>query len=285
MAKASAQQDADTARAPVARLAASADALLQGLEADIAAAEHGAPVHGARRRIKRLRSYIRLVRKVAGEDAARAASGHLKAAADALSGLRRQEALQAAASRLEADLTDAKPLQELIARYHAGHAASLAPADALARARQELTAAHAMMAMWTLAPEHLPDVQKAFVGTYGKARKLLRGAFDSKDPEALHEARKFVIHHMHHLELLAAGGQAKRIGALNRLRELLGDFNDLVELEQVAGSDAPKPVLKAIHARRKALLARARRARKPLFESGPKSFAGDIAAIWQPDAP
>ena len=68
------------------------------LEKLLAETGPGGSVHGARRRIKQLRSLLRLLRPALGEERFREASIALRDAANALAGHRRAEALVAAAA-------------------------------------------------------------------------------------------------------------------------------------------------------------------------------------------
>ena len=69
---------------------------------------------------------------------------------------------------------------------------------------------------------------------YARARRLADKGLESADPAVLHEARKSVIHLRYQLDMLEPIWPAL-VGAwvkeLQRLREVLGDFNDLCELE------------------------------------------------------
>ena len=260
--------------------------LLKGLRKDLSAAGAGAQVHGARRRIKRLRSLSLLVRPAIGEVAHDIARRHLKTAADALAGPRRAEALASAVDKLEPNLPHRHGLTDVIAIYGeaiADHGANPEPLDAASAAIDEFAAA---LATWKLPRNNAPFLTEAFAATYRKARKRLAAGLKSGNVEELHDARKHVIHHLHHLELLADAlpqDPGERIGRLDGLREALGELNDLNELEELARAHKhalPKGVRKVLRARHKTLLRRARKAWKPLFGTGTKTFVKRIGAMW-----
>lgn len=249
------------------------------------AAAEGSSVHGARRRIKRLRSLLRLIRSVIGERAYVKTNDNLRTAADALAGQRRAEALVAAAEKLDDRSAGGQRLRKIAEEHRRDHAA-LSPGDGLAAARQAVAAATRSVSAWRVAKGTPASISDAFTRCYRKARKDLAAALDSEDPEPLHEARKQVIHHLHHLELLRGALRKpadKRLAELKSLREILGDLNDLDELRQLAeakGEHLESHAAKSIFRHRAALLAGAHKAWKPLFKSGPKAFARRIGAMW-----
>ncbi len=269
-----------------AALKAAARKLLKGLSADLSQATAAGSVHGARRRIKRLRSLIRLLREAIGEDAFAKANADLKTAADLLAGQRRAEALVIAAGKHAGRSAGGRKLVELMERHRDGHAAQASTPAQLAAAREAAAALAKLASGWKVPRDGKALVADAFLRTYRKARKLLASAVESQDVEALHEARKHVIHHFHHIELLRDGFQRKpdeRLAELESLRETLGDLNDIDELEQLAAAQGQRVKGEAaahLAKRRKALIATADKAWKPLFRLKPKAFAKRIGAMW-----
>jgi CHAD domain-containing protein len=250
-------------------------------------------VHGVRRRIKQLRSLVHLLRANIGEPAYQLVQQHLKSAADALAGQRRAEALVAAASKFgQHGKRDATAhLVRLTEHHRDAHSSNGIPAEQLAAARRAVAAAQKSVSAWKLPKCSDPQIAAAFFHYYRKGRKKLAGAMKSGKPEQLHEARKQVIHHLHHLDLLQsslAADPTKRIAALENLREILGDLNDLDEIEQLAASesaDVRGDVAPLLRKRRKALLRRAEKAWEPLFKWKGKAFAKRIGAMWGETAP
>lgn len=264
--------------------------LLAAATADMRATGAGHSVHGVRRHLKRLRSLLRLVAPAIGQDAYDTADKHLKTAADLLAGARRAEALRLAASRLANKPGDASRLVAAIDAHTKAHAAPDNRAAALQEALTLIDMVRREAAQW-----HLP---KAGIGfylaglrrSYAKARKGLARSLKDADVDRLHEARKHVIHTLHHMELLGAlwpDVKGLPLDELNLLREALGDFNDLAELCAIAtpGALAGKASHKRVHAvltKAKAkLLRRAKKKARRLFARKPGTFAGRIGAMWE----
>lgn len=269
-----------------AAMKAAARRLLKGLSGDLAAATAESSVHGARRQIKRLRSLMRLVREAIGEDQYREANEALKATAGLLAGQRRAEALVVAAVKHAGHSVSAKKLVKLMEDNRDVHAAHASTSGHLDAARASVAALAASVAAWKLPRQGEAIIAEAFIKTYARARKRLAAALKSKDMEELHEARKYVIHHFHHLELLQESfpeKPAKRLAKLEALREILGDLNDIDELEALAaekGQAVKGDAAKTLHKRRKLLFAAAAKAGKPLFRHGRKDFAKRNGAMW-----
>ena len=263
---------------------------LAAAAAEIRKAGGGQGVHGARRGVKRLRSLLRLVAPAIGKTAVKTADQHLKAAAGLLAGARRGEALLLAASRLHTgELT-----QQCLASAIAEH--SLAYLDKTAQTTAaKLTLEHIAKVRRKINGWHLPDDGADFYLTglkrsYGKARKGLARALDNGDPKALHDARKHVIHCLHHIELLQELWpeiEAARLQRFNGLREALGDFNDLAELRGIVlpgifpGAACQARIVSAMSEREAALLKKARKISKRIFARKPGAFARRIGAMWE----
>ncbi len=240
-----------------------------------------ASVHGTRRRIKRLRSLLRLLREALGKSAFEKANAQLRTAADSLAHQRRSDALLAASRRLG---TRKQPhaLQAVAEAHKQEHEADNTAPGGLKAARKAVAEATGAVSASRVKLRSSQAVAQSFVGYYRKARKGLGKALETRGPEELHEARKKVIDHLHHLELLKphlSGLDDKRLKRLNELREALGDLNDLDELQQLAvardvkleGKDA-----KALEKRRKRLLDKAEKHFRLLFSDKPKAFARRI---------
>jgi CHAD domain-containing protein len=255
-----------------AALKAEARSQLRSLAVALGKTRPGHSVHGARRQIKRLRSLLRLLRDSMGEDAFAAANGALRAAADALAGQRRAEALVVAAGRLGGSTRRARaPWQTLAEAHREAHAGETAADGGLEAARRAIAEAARTVRGCKLKRGSAPAIGKAFLATYRRARKWLERGFASGQAEDIHTARKHVIHHLHHLGLLSAhlSDPARRLSALEKLREALGDLNDLDELNQLAsaGSPPPEPAVKAMEKRRAVLIQRAEKVAREQFPS------------------
>ena len=264
-----------------------ARAELRSLAAALRRAGPGESVHGARRQIKRLRSLLRLLRAPLGEEAYARGNAALRDAANSLAGQRRAEALVLAAGRLTGG-REARLFWLHVAEVNReAHAASeQAAGPGHGPALQSVAKAAKALAQLRIAEGGgAAALDAAFLSHYRKARKRLRQGVRSEDAEALHEARKFVIHHLHHLDLLRGLviGTGKRITALEKLREALGDLNDLDELRALASAlekDPPAPAARAMAKRRSRLLARTKRFADRLFRRKAKAFRKRIGPMW-----
>lgn len=247
------------------------------LAATLAEATPDSSVHGARRRIKRLRSLSRLMRGPLGEEACATLNAALRQAADALAGQRRAEALALAAKRLDSSRTASGFWGPLAEAHRLDHGEAGQPAGNLAQARAAVAEASAVFLQAPLATADEDAAARALLKTYAKARKRLRKALASGDAKELHEARKFVIHHLHHLSFL--GGGKKRLAQLEDLRQLLGDLNDLDELEQLAAqrrAALPDKAAARLGKMRRKLLEACGTASRSLFRQSPKAFARQL---------
>lgn len=259
---------------------------LRSLAAALRKTASGQSVHGARRQIKRLRSLMRLLRIPIGEETFQAANGALRTAADALAGQRRAEALIAAAGRLGRGRRAHVTWQQLAQAHRVAHVAGPATESGPEAAGRAIKDATTIMGGLKLKPGAATHIGEAFLATYRKARKRLDHGFSSGNAEDLHTARKHVIHHIHHLDLLRAhlSHPARRIAALEKLREALGDLNDLDELCQLAAdgkASLPEAATKAMAKRRAMLIKRAEQASGRLFRQKPKVFQKRIGAMWK----
>jgi hypothetical protein len=247
------------------------------LAALLAEAGPGQSVHGARRRIKRLRSLSRLLRAALGEEPYANLNAALRRAADALAGQRRAEALATAAKQLETSGTAPGFWRPLAEAHQLDHARAGDPAERLLEARAAIAEAEAILSQAPLAAADRDLAARPLVKTYAKARKRLHQALSSGNAEDLHEARKFVIHHLHHLSFL--GGGKKRLAELEELRQLLGDLNDLDELEQLArqrSAPLPEKAVARLNKVRARLLDACAAVSRRLFRQGPKTYGRRI---------
>ena len=267
-------------------LKAVARAELRALSGLLGKTGAGESVHGARRRIKRLRSLLRLLRVPLGEEAFTALNSALRDTADALAVRRRAEALLGAAERLGGRKPARAPWLAVAEAHRQEVAEGSSAEGGLGAAQASVLAAVKELSRTRLEPGSGEAIGTAFIASYKKARKALDGGFHKGRAEDLHEARKHVIHHIHHLDLLGAHLRhaTRRIASLEKLREALGDINDLDELSQLAAAAEPlsEAAVKAMAKRRGLLLKRAEAAARRLFRHKPKAFRKRIGAMWTP---
>jgi CHAD domain-containing protein len=263
-------------------------------ELDRAAA--GGGVHAARRRLKFMRSLLRLLRPAIGKAAFAKADRRLRAAAHAIAGARRAEALQEAVVKLGPHGSAQSPalaeLARLAAATHGHEAAAEALDEAVAGALRDIEKVRGTINDWSMPRRNVAPFVAGLRDAYGTARLKLRAGLAASDIARLHEARKSVIHHLHHLEILEPlWPDLIRVWKteLTSLREALGDLNDLQELERLATADASSfstparlyDAQAAISARRTRLLARVKQRAGHRFAEKPGAFAKRIGAIWR----
>lgn len=258
-----------------------ADALAATLDAVAAAAADPDPVemvHDARKAMKQYRALLRLV---PGDDA-KAERRRTAEVARQLSGARdkvaARDALEVMATGgflLACDRADAEAVLGEDAPGDTGeHRAILG--GFLVSARETLAE--------TLAPRaREADVAKGLAKAYRQAR---RAPFDT--PEAMHEARKRVVTHRYQMSFLAdafghgtkgAKVGAKRARAAQRLRDLLGAYQDIETLrpmlEQAGDALAEgtrERLALAMDRAQKRLRKRALRQHEGLFPRSAKAF-------------
>jgi CHAD domain-containing protein len=263
------------------------------LARELAAAENGAGAHAIRKRLKFLRSLLRLLRPAIGEEAFRAANAHLRAAAMHLARKRQGEAMLEAVGKLRKQADGASQLiaeLEAAARDHANQAEE-AHAEGLSAARDEIAAVRALIGSWMLPKRDRRFFLDGLERCYARGRRLLRSSLASGDTLALHEARKSVIHHLHHLEILEPVWP-RMIKAwceeLGRLRESLGDLNDLEDLEAqlfkpesaFGRIEAKEAARQLIAAKRVRLLERIHKRSEQLFAERPRALARRMDELW-----
>jgi CHAD domain-containing protein len=261
---------------------------------------HGG-VHKARRRLKALRSFLRMLRPAIGDDAFRDANAALRTAGHALAGARKAGAMIEAADKL-AGSTPKDRLAELQPILTAIRAA--AEADAAAHAGEDQVTGGAGVALdevrrvrhaihdWRLPKREVDFYVDGLRKVYARAKRLLDDGLATGDTVVLHEARKSVIHLRYLLDLLDPVWPAlfrawsKEVQAL---REVLGDINDLHDMElliaQEGSAFAAMPekdkALALIASRRAALIEAVKPFAHRLYSESPANFALRIAALWK----
>jgi CHAD domain-containing protein len=260
---------------------------------DMSAIRDGGKVHEPRRRLKFLRSLLRLLRRGLGETRYRRANGRLRNAALFLADARRAEAHGEATSKLMtrgagSAITE---LSAIAARAHAHVAAPAALAKATAAARSEIEALRSDIRGWALPKRDVTLFLAGLRAAYARARRKLLEGLAANDIATLHEARKSVIHHLHHLEILEPLWPdliGVWTGELTRLRTALGDLNDLEELQELIDDETTefssperrREAAEAIRLRRKELLRRVRKLVRHLFAEKPSALTERIGAMW-----
>jgi CHAD domain-containing protein len=272
---------------------------MKALSRDLDLARSGRSVHPARRRLKLARSLLRLMKPALGSAAFEQENQALRDAAQALASLRRTEAMSEAIAKLRAVARDKASDEAVFAALEtAAHDLRqdvVSPDEVAKRIEEAFTRVEELrgrIADWPLPKREIALFVEGLRACFAKARRLLRDGLDKKETPLLHEARKSVIHHLHHVELLTPlWPRLFKVWAaeLQELREDLGDLNDLDDLS--AEFDRPESpfariehkgrALELIDLRRNAILTRIDNETGHLFAEEPKNFAARIDALWR----
>ena len=188
-------------------------------------------VHDARKRFKAIRALLRLVAPGLGS-AFRQENRWYRDAARQLAGAREAQANLETLDRL-GSVDDATLRRKLEARYSARGGLRFRDTNVVAVLIEGLAEARERIAGWPLAGGGFETIEPGLRATYRRGRKGLRGAVRGASATALHEWRKDVKYHRHHLELLVGLGPdvlAGAAGTARRLGDLLGDHHDLHQL-------------------------------------------------------
>ncbi|MCB1739975.1 MAG: CHAD domain-containing protein [Gammaproteobacteria bacterium] len=255
-------------------------------------------VHDVRKRCKKIRAALRLIRT---EHAAlyRLENSWYRDCARRLSALRDAHVNLKTLKRLGAckdsnELTDILAFTADCLREHqcldaAAHSQVI---PRLVAARIDLQTGRERLGQWQ-APKVGPcaDNQMLVTGlrkTYARARSAMRLTFRRPEDEHIHQWRKRVKYHYHHLRLLQRswpGPMRARAREAHRLSRLLGEDHDLATLEvallQVTNGTADQrwpiaPLLALIQHRQQSLRATARPLGARLFTEPPRRFGERI---------
>ena len=272
---------------------------LRALAHDLEQARSGKTVHPARRRLKFARSLLRLMKSALGPASFQQENQALRDAAQALASLRHTEAMIEAIAKLKADAKDGGSDEAVYAALEAAacnHREDIVSPEETGRrieaAFARIEDVRGRISSWTLPRRDISLFVEGMRLCFAKARRLLGEGLQRQEMPLLHEARKSVIHHLHHVELLTPlWPKLFKVwtGELQLLREDLGDLNDLDDLS--AEFDRPEspfasigPMVRAIELidrRRKSILARITGETGHLFAEQPKNFAARIDSLWR----
>lgn len=197
-----------------------------------AAENHDAAVHRARRAIKTLRALLRLVpADTSGLDRS------LRDVARRLAPARDQHVLSRTALALARRVGDAD-VAGVLRAVAAEAEAEVEARTARSRAAPRLAAlALTLSALTTDVP--VRDLAATVSRLFRKAKRALARALAARDDEALHDARTLVVRLQLQLTALRRlGGRTpgRRVAALDRLRDVLGDHHDLALLAAVVAA-------------------------------------------------
>lgn len=260
-------------------LAGRLESALDKVERALSASDPVEMVHDARKALKEYRALLRLIPGGDSQAARRSAA----AAARELSGARDDQATRDALDDLvSAGLTheDAARTAEALATSASSEADTVSHERVLRRWLSDARRRHAQVLDEQAARA---DVVAGLRKAYAKARDAL----DDTDPEALHDLRKRVVTHRYQMSFLAdlaAGRGAARAARAQKLRDLLGRFQDIETLRhrlEGAGEALPGDLAERVGetalAQQEALLCKARRLHAELFRTKPHAFGRKTA--------
>jgi len=263
---------------------------LEALHVDLDRAKGGehAAIHDVRKRLKLLRSLLRLLRPALGKHGFEHDDGALRQAHHLLAEARQAGAMNDTIKKLASFARGKKLGIDLTALPHlvetpTPEVGELGPRLTLAadKAAELLRRAD----RWRLPKRDVSLFVRGMRDCYAKGRKALARGFAERDIEVLHEARKAVIQLRYQLDMLSPLWPAMLrpwSKELQTLREHLGDLGDLDAFERAYEEQlASSPGLRdLIGMRREALMESAKLLADRLFAEEPSGFADRVHAIW-----
>ncbi len=248
-------------------------------------------VHEARKDTKKLRSALRLVRPVLGEQAYERENSRYRDAARRLSGVRdaqvRAETIDGLAERFADDPPPGG--WEAVA---AALAADEQPADLDAlreQAAAEIEAGRSALTNLSLPARGAALLRPGLRRSYARGRKRFREAAADPSDERLHEWRKRSKDLWYQLRLMRPGWRPvlePLADQVHELSDLLGDDHDLAVLRAdldgaPLGPGQREHLERLIAGRRQDLQRTAFAHGERLYAEKPKAFANRLAAYWE----
>jgi CHAD domain-containing protein len=273
---------------------ARADSAIERLREAELAADPAAPVHGARKDLKKLRALARLLRDELGEEIYRAENDRYRDAGRLLSATRDSEVklrtLEVLRERFPERLAE-EATGEWRAALEAERDAAVAGArrDAsIAVARNAVEAGRGRIAAWPLRPCGWKLVGPGVERSYRRGRRAMRRAAAEPSDENLHEWRKrakYLWYHLRILERTLPPPLAGSVEEANLLAEALGDHHDLAVLRQdLFVRELPTPrrpaLVEAIEQRQAELAAAALAQGRTLYARRPRAFTRKLRRGW-----
>jgi CHAD domain-containing protein len=241
-------------------------------------------VHDARKELKRSASLARGFGQVVGPEAYVALEA-ANAARRAYGRARDLDVLPFALGRVKCDPETRAVLTRAMALQRGEAIGGVGPQAPDMAAR--LAAAAAAVQAWNLAEIDDSGLAAMLRHTFRSAKRRGAAAFSSGDADDLHELRTGVIDLGHQFEVLRPVWPAlieAQSAELARLRQTLGDFNDLTVLGEFAlrlrslDVDATEAFVEAVQKRRKPLERKARAQFERAFAERPGAFARRMTA-------
>lgn len=261
-------------------------------------------VHEIRKQCKALRALARLVRDGVGEAEYHLINRYLRdmargfaAARDSRVRLDTFDQLRSVTDIPGAVKRDLPAMRRVLVQSHEADMRDLqGDPEGRTSAVETLREAGRAFGAWHIS-EEIRTLQQGLGRTYGRGQRLMVEAEKSRSPEVFHAWRKRAKYLRHQLDFLNAAWPAV-LGAqedeVHRLTDLLGDANDLVQLERAPGLlEAARPrsaafLRERMSERSNDLWDRALRLGERIYAEHPGDFSERVAGYyetWRDDPP
>jgi CHAD domain-containing protein len=247
-------------------------------------------VHGARKDMKKLRTVLRLLRDVLGEERYRRENARFRDAARALSRTRdaevKLETLEALVEHVEGLPEEAVDDWRRILDRDREAATNAACDEPLVSAQIE--AGLGEVQGWGLEGDSWRTIGPALTRTYRQGRKAMKAA-EGGDEADFHGWRKRAKDLWYELRLLG-DAWPRPLGAtsdeVHQLSELLGDHHDLAVLredlrQRNLGGEATQPLAAAICLRQEELAEESFALGRRLYVERPRDFSRRLRGYWR----
>jgi CHAD domain-containing protein len=273
-----------TARKEIGAVLESLDGLRVGHE--------GKSLHEARKNLKKVRAFLRLVRGRLGEEVYQRENRRFREVARLLAARRDAEVLVKTLGELrrrDGKHVSKGALAKLEKVLLGRHQQAFGSPGIDGGLKPTLKSARRHASQWPLGSLKWPDIRRGLTRTYRRGREAFRDARESRTNEHLHEWRKRVKDLWYQLRLVKPV-RPKAIAALShvlkRLSEDLGDDHDLVMLKGAADRAGLQPketrsLADWIRDRRRHLQTSAFTLGSRIYGEKPARFAGQIEHYWK----
>jgi CHAD domain-containing protein len=255
-------------------------------------------IHESRKRLKRLRSLLRLARPAMGPEFA-TQNARFRDAARALSGLREARVLGQTAAALagQSHRTEAlmRPVSDHFSAVYAERVGALTPkrgglGPTVAAVVEDLSRTGAGIEDWPVGDLDVRALLGALTRGYRAGRRAMLRTASAPTVEAHHQWRKHVQRHWHHMRLVRAlwpEAMLAREQAARELSELLGRDHDLAVLAHAVGraeNDEIRQrgrILDLIRVRQAALREEAYLGGRRLYAERPRDLRRRLEVYWR----
>lgn len=263
-------------------------------------ADPEAAIHDVRKRLKKVRSLLRLVRPALDSSAYAAANDQLRALGQSLAPARDGAVYQATLANLlnlygsTLDPHAFVDLQASLADWYRGQLERLEIGDRTLDAfGADLKDIKAQLTQLPLKKTGWAAIAPGLKRIYRQGRERFQVAYDGGDDEAFHDWRKRVkdlTHDLHLLKALWPPVLKAFETETDRLAELLGDDHDLAALHQFLSSHAAAlaidevalaVLLPLIDHRQRVLRQQANALGQTLYSETPRAFVSRLSRYWQ----